>query len=116
MRYLLVFAAIFLATSASAQVRCFKDTRIGFPFMIDYGRSMVHWYVNTWTPAEFTETSIRWQQRMAYETVSFYFDRNTFRVTERHNFDEDVNAKNFVNEYSFFKVECANKTPRDLSD
>jgi hypothetical protein len=111
MRSLLVFAAIFLATSANAQVRCFKDTRLGWTFMIDYGRSLVRWYVNTWTPAEITETSIRWQQRMTHKTASFYFDRYTFKATERNKFDEDVNAEDYVNEYTFLKVECPNKGP-----
>ena len=106
-----ICAAMLLSGSpVSAEVRCFKDTESNGVLMIDYGRSMVKW--GDWISAQITETWVRWNITNRLSVDHYSFDRYTFDVTQRREYNEDVNARNFTNRFSFRKAEC--QKPPDL--
>jgi hypothetical protein len=90
-------------------VRCFKDTKWGTLLMIDYGRGMVKWC--DWVSARITETDIRWDCTKNLGVDHYTFDRNTFELSQKREYNEDVNASNFVNWFRYEKTEC--QKPRD---
>ena len=122
----LLFASVALTSIlmpyANADVRCFcillpgqsqcSSTTASNLFIIDYGRGIVNW-CGGWVSAQITETDIRWNCTNRLSIDHYYFDRNTFDVTQRREYNEDVNARNFTNAFSLRKVECQ-KPPRDL--